>query len=181
MKFKNLMKVLVFSFILILSTSNVSAEVQYESMNVPTNVSTYFKTWMDYRCIGVSTPQRNLLRRDYVYIDCWGFFRAFGEEDLGITDDYYVIALGSYYGTQLGSKYRITTDTGRVFYGILGDCKSDRHTNSTHQYTIRNNDVIEFIVDKNTLHPDVKRMGSANVFMPLNGNIAKIERINFIY
>ena len=71
-------------------------------------------------------------------------------------------------------------DTGRVFYGILGDQKADIHTNSTNQYA-RNNDVVEFVVDSRILNKKVKQHGSANVYMPLNGNIAKIEKISFIW
>lgn len=105
--------------------------------------------------------------------------RANGERDLGISDDYYLIALGSYYGTEIGTKYKITTDTGNVFYGVLCDQKDDSHTNSTHQYAY-NNDVVEFIVDTRCLRNDVRKMGSANVYMPLNGSITSIERIDFI-
>ena len=182
MKFKNLIKALIFSFILISSQTVNAISTQYETLNVPTNVSTYWKTWMDYKCItSKSSPQYKLLRNDWIYIDSEGFVRAIGESDFGINDDYYVIALGSYYGSKIGTKYRITTDTGNVFYGILGDQKSDRHTNKTHQYTVGHNDMIEFLVNTKTLNKTVKKMGNANVYMPLNGNIAKIERINFIW
>ena len=84
----------------------------------------------------------------YKYIDRWGwsdydgFMRCDGERDLGITDDYYLIAMGSHYGTEIGSKYRITTDTGNIFYGCLADQKDDSDTNSTHQWSY-NDDVIE--------------------------------------
>lgn len=152
--------------------------VTYESMGVP-EINSSFKTYMDYRTITDRTsPQYNFVNT-WGWADNNGFMRANGESDLGITDDYYMIALGSYYGTEIGSKYRITTNTGNVFYGVLCDQKDDRHTNSTHQYA-GNNDVVEFIVDTRCLRSDVKRMGSANVYMPLNGSIASIEKINFI-
>lgn len=106
--------------------------------------------------------------------------RATGERDFGVNDDYYLIALGSYYGTQIGTKYRITTDTGNVFYGVLADQKANKDTNSTHQYA-RSKDVVEFLVYTPALLKNVKTMGSANVYMPLNGRIAKIEKMNFIY
>lgn len=149
----------------------------YESMGVP-GINSSFKTYMDYRTITDRTsPQYNFVHT-WGWSDENGFMRANGEWDLGITDDYYMIALGSYYGTEIGTKYQITTNTGNVFYGVLCDQKDDRHTNSTHQYA-GNNDVVEFIVDTNSLRSDVKRMGSANVYMPLNGSIASIEKIDF--
>ena len=169
---------------LLASMSSIKAvEVTYSDMGVP-NVQSWFKTWMDYRTITDKfSPQYDLVNNvnhNWVYTDSEGFLRAIGETDLGIPEDYYVIALGSYYGTEITSKYRITTDTGNVFYGILGDQKDDRHTNNTHQYA-GNNDVVEFLVDSNNLNSMVSQMGSANVYMPLNGNISKIEKIDFIW
>lgn len=165
------------------TVSAKAVEITYTNMGVP-NIQSYFKTWMDYRCItDKSSPQYKLVNNidnNWIYTDSEGFLRATGETDLGIPEDYYVIALGSYYGTNITNKYKITTNTGNVFYGILGDQKADCHTNSTNQYA-QMNDVVEFIVDTRKLNKDVKRMGSANVYMPLNGNIAKIKRIDFIW
>ena len=176
------MTVLTFSFILISSPIVKAITTQYETMSVPTNVSTYWKTWMPASAItNKRSPQYKMLRQDWIYTDSDGFLRAIGEKDLGISDDYYVIALGSYYGTAIGNKYKITLNTGKVFYGILGDNKSDRHTDKTHRYTLGHNDVVEFIVNKSKLNKFVKKMGNVNVYMPLNGNISKIEKINFIY
>ena len=81
-------------------------------------------------------------------------------------------------GTEIGSKYRITTDTGNIFYGCLADQKDDSDTNSTHQWSY-NDDVIEFIVDTRKLPNVIKLYGNCNVYMPLNGKIAKIEKIIF--
>ena len=150
----------------------------YTEFGVP-DINSSFKTWMDYRTITCRESAQ------YKFIDTWGwcddegFMRANGERDLGIPEDYYMIALGSYYGTEIGTKYRITTDTGNVFYGVLCDQKYDGDTDATNRYSY-NDDVVEFIVDTSCLNPSVRIMGSANVYMPLNGSIAKIERIDFI-
>lgn len=152
--------------------------VIFTDLGVPTNVDTSFKTYMDWRTITNRASNQYKLINTYGWHDEQGFMRVRSERDLGITDDYYMIALGSYYGTEIGTKYRITTTEGRVFYGILSDCKDDRHTNSTHQYA-RNKDVVEFLVDTRYLNSAVMRMGSANIYSPLRGAIAKIERIDF--
>lgn len=177
MKTKN--KMITMMIVLIFGCKPVLAmDTEYVSLGVPTNINTSFKTYMDYKAVtNTSSPQYKLINT-YGWCDSEGFMRANGERDLGISDDYYMIALGSYYGTKIGTKYKITTNTGNVFYGILADCKDDKHTNSTNQYA-KNNDVVEFIVDTKKLNRDVKRMGSANVYMPLNGSISKIERIDF--
>ena len=136
---------------------------------------------MSYKAVtNKKSPQYQYIHT-YGWSDEEGFMRAEGERELGIEDDYYLIALGSFYGTEIGTKYKITTDTGNVFYGVLADRKANIHTNSTNQYVPKNRDVVEFLVDTSKLNPLVKRMGTANVYMPLNGMISKIERIDFIY
>lgn len=179
---KKFIKIPIVTILLIfcLSTSVNALTAEYTDLGVPTDINTSFKTWMDWRCITDKTSDQYKCIRQWGWRDENGFMRATGEKDLGIEDDYYMIALGSYYGTTIGTKYKITTDTGNVFYGMLADQKADIHTNSTNQYA-GNNDVVEFIVDTRYLRKDVRRMGSANVYMPLNGHVVKIERIDFVY
>lgn len=153
--------------------------VRYASLDVP-NINSSFKTWMSYKAVtSKNSPQYKFIHT-WGWCDSDGFMRCSGERDLGVEQDYYLIALGSYYGTSIGTKYKITLDTGRVFYGALADCKANQHTNSTNQYVPKNGNVVEFLVDTTKLNKDVKRTGSANVYMPLNGKIAKIERMDFV-
>lgn len=159
--------------------STVHAQhVAYISREVPTHNSS-FKTYMDAKALHKSSPQYKFIQ-EYGYIDENGFYRCAAEPDFGVTDDYYLVAMGSYYTRTVGDKFRVTTDTGRVFYVAVADFKADAHTDSKHQYTRRNGDVIECIVNTKTLLPEVRRMGTCNVFMPLNGSIAKVEKMNFI-
>ncbi len=174
---KKILSAAVAAIIFSAGLSAQAVNVTYNPLGVP-RMDSSFKTYMDYRTVtNTASPQ-------YKYIHTWGwsdgdgFMRANGERDLGISDDYYMIALGSYYGTEIGTKYRITTDTGNVFYGVLCDQKSDCDTNSTHQYAY-NDDIVEFIVNTDKLDSTVKLFGSANTYMPLNGKIANIEQINF--
>ena len=156
-----------------------SMTVTYTPMGVP-NINSSFKTWMDYNC----TTDKN--SNQYKFIHRWGwsdyegFMRCNGERDLGIGDDYYLIALGSYYGTTIGTKYRITLDTGRVFYGVLAECKADIHTNATNQYIPKNQNIVEFLIDETKLNMLVKDRGNANVYMPLNGKVVSIEKMDFV-
>jgi len=155
------------------------SNIRYTSLGVP-NINSSFKSWMSYTAItNKKSPQYKFIN-SYGWIDREGFLRCDKELSLGVEEDYYLIALGSYYGTTIGNRYRITLDTGRVFYGVLADCKADIHTNSTNQYVPTNGNVVEFLVDTKTLNKNIKRSGSANVYMPLNGIVAKIERINLI-
>ena len=165
---------------LFLSTTLVNAaSITYTPLDVP-NINSSFKTWMNYKLIAKGSPQRNFIDK-WGWVDSEGFMRCNGENDFGIYQDYYLVAMGSYYGKDIGTKYRITTDTGNVFYVALSEFKADIHTNSTHQYCPGNKDILEFLVNPSYLNSDVRRMGSANVYMPLNGSIISIERMDFIY
>lgn len=154
-------------------------KVKYTSLGVP-NLNTSFKSYMDYRCITDSRSSQYKFIQQWGWVDEQGFMKCSGERDLGINDDYYLIALGSYYGTQIGTKYRITLDNSRIIYGVLADCKADVHTNSTNQYIPHNKNIVEFVVDVSRLNKDVKYHGNANVYELLNGVITKIEKIEFV-
>lgn len=173
------------------SVSAFAVEPHYTSLGVP-SINSSWKTWMDYGTItSRGSAQWNYLR-NWCWIDWQGFVRCNAERDLGITDDYYAVAMGSYYGSTIGTKYRITLDTGKVIYCVLCDQKANIHTNGTSQYG-SHNDILEFLVNtyekdsykrpipgnEHLLNWQVKRDGTANVYMPLNGSISKIERIDF--
>ena len=178
-RLKKNLKILLMVCVLIATPLNASAlAVRYTPMGVP-NVNSSFKTWMDWRKVtNRASAQYKFIRR-WGWCDAQGFMRCDGERDLGIPEDYYLIALGSYYGTTIGTKYKITLDTGKVFYGALADCKANIHTNSTNQYA-GHKDVVEFLVDTRALNRTVRRMGNANYYEPLKGKIAKIERLDFV-
>ena len=155
------------------------SKIQYTSLGVP-NINSSFKSWMSYTAVtNKNSPQYRFIN-SYGWIDKEGFLRCDKELCLGVDEDYYLIALGSYYGTTIGNRYRITLDTGKVFYGVLADCKADIHTDSANQYVPTNGNIVEFLVDTKKLNKSVKRSGSANVYMPLNGKVAKIELINLV-
>lgn len=179
MRIRKVIALVTTLFVLCASTSVLADRlvVSYTDMEVP-EAPTYFKTWMDYRAITNRSSDQYKFISEYGWCDGAGFMRCSAERDLRVEDDYYLVAMGSYYGRQIGSKYRVTLDSGRVIYVALGDLKDDRHTNSTHQYASMR-DVLEFIVYTPQLIGDVKMMGSANVYMPLNGNVSRVEKMSF--
>lgn len=156
-----------------------SNKIEYVSLGVP-DIDSSFKSWMSYKAVTNTKSDQYKFINTYGYADSDGFMRCAKDDDFGVEQDYYLIALGSYYGTTIGTKYKITLDTGKFFYGVLGDCKADVHTNSTNQYVPMNGNVVEFIVDTAILNSKVKRLGSANCCEQLNGRITKIEKMNFI-
>lgn len=56
------------------------------------------------------------------------------EHGYRIYEDAVCVALASAYGTTIGTLYDITFADGKVMRAILGDNKSDKHTDELHQY-----------------------------------------------
>ncbi len=160
----------------LLGYQSCKAFIQYD---VP-DINSSFKAYMDYRKITNTSSDQYKLIQTKGYTDEYGFMRVNSEGEIDNGEAYYMIALGSYYGTEIGTKYRIKTDTGKTFYGILADCKDDIHTDPTNRYTtVGTPNVVEFLVDSNTLIHTVKYHGTANHHEPLNGKIISIEKIEF--
>jgi ribonucleoside-triphosphate reductase len=99
---------------------------------------------MDYRYITDTTSDQWELSQ-IAYTDEYGLRKV---------NDYYCVAMGSYYSENVGDKFEITLENGNKFNVIIGDLKQDCHTDATNQYTpvYDNNgnfygaNVIEFIV-----------------------------------
>lgn len=65
---------------------------------------------------------------------------------------YYMIALGTYYG-MAGTFVKLEFSDGTVIEAIMGDEKSDVHTDSRHMYSIPGGvNFLEFIIDGNDIH-----------------------------
>lgn len=135
--------------------------------DVPYHIDTNFKSYMSYRTItSRNSPQYILQQRSYT-----------GDYGIRMCDGYYLIALGSHYGTEIGSKYKITLSNGHVFYAMLGDCKSDSHTDYTNRYMPNNGNMVEFIVDLSYVPPIVKKMGTFSALNIFDGRIERIQMI----
>lgn len=135
-------------------------------LDVP-NVSSNFKSYMDYRCItSTSSPQYKLQHDGNAVTNEEGFRLYNGE---------YMVALGSYYGSEIGSRYRITLDSGVVFYAVLGDQKADRDTDALNQH--KNGNIVEFIVDQGAIPSICKKMGDMSYAPSANlvGKVVSIE------
>lgn len=125
----------------------------------------YFKSYTSYTLLNKSSLQWKL--QELAYTD---------ENGLRKIDDNYLVALGSYYGTTLGDIYIVTLDTGAQFHIVLCDCKDDRDTNSTHQWTTLNGCMTEFYVDVSVMSTSVKRSGTISSIPGFEGDIINIER-----
>lgn len=147
------------------SSKRVSV-VTMKSFGLPA-VSGETKTYAYYTAVKARrSPQYRLLRSEACYTD-----EATG---IRMVDGFYCVALGSYYGTTIGTKYRITLEGGKELNVILCDQKSDRHTDEHHQYARRNQDIVEFYVEKSKLPKGIR--GDFSRLEQFSGKVIAIEQ-----
>ena len=138
------------------------------SMGLP-SVSGRTKTYAFYTAVTLrSSPQYKLLNSDECYTD--------EETGIRMVDGCYCVALGSYYGTKIGTKYRITFSTGTKIDVILCDQKADRHTDSKHQYAVNNSDIVEFYVERAKMPRAIRNRGNYGILEKFSGSIVAIEK-----
>lgn len=156
------------------SKASLSESLRKDNTLLIPDIATDFKAYMDYRTItDEKAPQWKY--RELAHTDDNGFRR--------IADDY-VVALGTYYATGVGERFRVTLDTGVSFTVITGDIKDNKHTDPTNRYTpIFNGNkslggcVVEFLVDIEKLDKNAKLLGTVSYFDEFEGDIAKIEKL----
>lgn len=97
------------------------------------------KSHMSWRAVtDTSSPQYRLLHSEGMGTGKYGIRTYNGR---------LCIAMGSYYGSEIGTKFDITLDNGTKLYCVLADQKADKDTNSTNQYHTCDGSVIEFVVE----------------------------------
>ena len=127
-------------------------------------VSGEFKTYMDYRTITDTTSKQYKLQQ------------LASTNEIGIREinGRLMVAMGTYYVEKVGKKFDITLSTGEVIPVIVGDIKSDLHTDPTNRYIQHNGNIIEFIVNEDILDRKIKLTGSLN-HGKLKGQVTKIQ------
>lgn len=125
-----------------------------------------FKSYTDYNCLSRSSRQWKL--QEQAYTD---------ENGLRKIGDAYLVALGSYYGTTLGTRYTVTLNNGNTFQIILCDVKNDIHTDDNNQVCLSNGSIIEFYVDTAKMPSYVKTSGTIGSIDFFSGDIASIVRV----
>jgi len=118
-----------------------------QHFSVPNLEQVYF-TYMPIRLVTHPSSWQYAFK-PYLSVDELGFTRfegAFG------------IALGTYYGSRIGTIYRITFADGEQIYGVLADVKSDLHTDPTNRFkpsvsgVPSSGNILEFVMDDRIPH-----------------------------
>ncbi len=138
----------------------------YISMGLPEDADGSFKTYMDYRKI-TNKSSRQWHLQQLAYTDSEGFRKFNGS---------YLVAVGTYYADEVGKEFRVTLDSGIVFYAMVGDIKQDIHTDTNNQYMTMNGNIMEFIVDVDKLDELTQKLGNVSN-SGLEGSIIKIEEV----
>ena len=121
------------------------------SCNVPNGEAgckSAVKTYMSYRAITAKNSPQYQLQTDAVTDPASG---------IRMVDGCYLVAVGTYYADHVGQKLRVTMTSGLQVACMVGEFKSDRHTDATHRYHVGgyergvyykgDGSVLEFIVD----------------------------------
>lgn len=134
-------------------------------------ISTHVKFFTDYRYYSLwYTPHYRLQQSAWT-----------DEQGLRRYNNDYIVALGSFYSTDIGDRFEITLDTGKIFTVILGDGKVDADCDSKNMYTpcvdYGGNaaaNLLEFVIDENVLSSEVYNYGSLDYLDEFKGNIIEM-------
>lgn len=132
------------------------------------SVPSHVKYFTDYRKYNLPyTPHYRLQKA--AWTDSQGL-RKYGED--------YIVALGSHYSTSVGDRFEITLEGGETFTVIFGDGKWDVDCDSERMYTpcIDYNgepaaNLLEFVIDKDVLDPDIYEYGSIDRIKGFEGSV----------
>lgn len=134
---------------------------------IPSNM----KLCTDYRFYNIKGTPHNRLQLS-AWTDEFGCRRY---------NDDYIVGLGSFYSVDIGDRFEITLDTGRVFTIILGDGKADCDTDELNMFTPCFNyegeycaNILEFIVDKDIMYDKCYQYGSLDYHDEFKGDIVKM-------
>lgn len=135
------------------------------------SVPTHVKFFTDYRYYSLwYTPHYRLQQSAWT-----------DEQGLRRYNEDYIVALGSFYSTDIGDRFEITLDTGKTFTVILGDGKVDEDCDSRNMYTpcidYGGNaaaNLLEFVIDETVLDSEVYSYGSLDYLEQFKGNIVEM-------
>ena len=125
-------------------------EPQWVEMDVPSGNS--FKSYMDCSYITDESSAQYQFKYDYL---C-------SASGIMVVDGRYVVAIGSYYATEIGTRLDLVMENGSVVPCILGDCKADCHTDSTNRQHSVDGSVVEFIISTDNLDEKARQMGDCS-------------------
>lgn len=129
-------------------TSSETEEANFEVYKIPN--TTGFKSYMDFRTITDKTSNQYKIQSTYAYTGNYG---------IRMVNDRYCIALGTYYGAEVGQYVDLVLENDVIIHCVLAEIKADEHTDSNNIITLHNGCATEFVVDSDMLVHNVKIIG----------------------
>ena len=153
-----------------LANEDLLAKIEeMESRNyITTPAKRDFKSYMSYKAITNTASAQWALQQD----------ATTNEDGIRCINGIPMVAIGTGWGLWVGDRGLVTCENGNSFEIIVGDIKSDRHTDTENKTTLSNGCRCEFIVDTAYMNPTAKAMGSMAVLSKYSGYVINIEKIN---
>ena len=147
-------------------------EVAYYECELPENENyTGFKAYEPYTEI-TAVESKQWILQQYAITDTNGF---------RMVDNRYLVAVGTFCNAPCCTYIDIILENGTLIPCIVGDIKSDAHTDETHTYS-RCMCASEFIVDEDFLLEQVRDTGNVSYTYPeWNSKVQKIRVYYLIY
>ena len=111
------------------------------------------KSWEPYTAITARNSKHYKLQHEYAYTGTYG---------IRMVDERYCIAVGSYFTTKIGQYIDVILENGTIIPCILGDQKSDAHTDELHIAHRSDGSVVEFIIDTKQFVRKASRSGDTS-------------------
>ena len=139
-----------------ISTAYISdTKCDYREIAVPAH-SKDFKSYMSYKAITRKSSLQYKLQANYAYTGLYG---------IRMVNNRFCVAIGSYFGTQIGQYFDLVLANGTVIPCIMGDLKANQDTDRQHIFS-RNGCCSEFLIDKSALVRPVKNSGNVSSATP---------------
>ncbi len=129
-----------------------------------------FKSYMSYKMLtDRSSAQYQLQLNAYT-----------GNYGIRMINGRYMVAIGSYFGLEIGDEFDIILENGTVIPAIMGDLKDNKDTDSNNVYTVATNCCTEFIVDTSSYEfKQYKNMGDVSYACEeWNSKVVAIQFVN---
>jgi hypothetical protein len=123
---------------------------EIESYKIPSYGG--MKTWMSYTKITDSSSDQYKLQKE----------ATTDENGLRMIGDRYCVAIGTHFNLSVGDKFDLLLENGTRIPCVVGDIKSNVHTDSSHIFTMQSSCMSEFITDVPHLQRDIKRSGDVS-------------------
>lgn len=144
--------------------------VAEEKINVAPVLPPYrdFKSYMSYKAINSQSSVQWQLQQQ----------ATTNEDGIRCINGIPMVAVGTGWGLSVGDIALVTCDNGNSFTVMIGDIKSDAHTDMENKTTMSNGCRCEFIVETDKLDTKVRIMGSMTALDKYKGYVVNITKAN---